>query len=486
MSAIIKLKYIIVFLWSGLFYFSYAGMGISRFVSLPELRSASVGFCIMDIETGEIVSSYDSQRLLLPASALKLLTSATVLGIYGGEHRFYTDVQYSGYIGKDGVLYGDLYIQGCGDPTLGSEYGTRRVFDFRNRLLKELENAGIHRIEGCIIADDSRFDTEGVSPKWLWEDVGNYFAAGCYGINYRDNTYRLILRSGAKGSTPVIIGVEPEISGLSFSNHLVSSSNAIDSAYIYGAPFSLRRYIYGSIPEKQDRFVIKGDLPDPALFFANEMASFLKASRIKVTGTPVTMRILNENNKTKPLSDRSMLFRYSSDRLSDIIRIVNHNSNNLYAEALLRWIALSRYPEASASKGIEVLKHFWKEKGVFGDDLVMYDGSGLSPVNRISAEMLCRVLDFMASDKNLQTIFYSSLPCPGVSGTVRSFLKNSSLSKRMRLKSGSMAHVQSYAGYYDSGNKRYAVAIIVNNFSGSRSYLRRVLEQMFEDELKSL
>ena len=79
MSAIIKLKYIIVFLWSGLFYFSYAGMGISRFVSLPELRSASVGFCIMDIETGEIVSSYDSQRLLLPASALKLLTSATVL-----------------------------------------------------------------------------------------------------------------------------------------------------------------------------------------------------------------------------------------------------------------------------------------------------------------------------------------------------------------------------------------------------------------------
>ena len=83
MSAIIKLKYIIVFLWSGLCYFSYAGMGISRFVSLPELRSASVGFCIMDIETGEIVSSYDSQRLLLPASALKLLTSATALGIWG-------------------------------------------------------------------------------------------------------------------------------------------------------------------------------------------------------------------------------------------------------------------------------------------------------------------------------------------------------------------------------------------------------------------
>ena len=224
----------------------------------------------------------------------------------------------------------------------------------------------------------------------------------------------------------------------------------------------------------------------PALFFVNEITSFLKASRIEVAGTPVTMRILNENSKTKPLSDRSMLFRYSSDRLSDIIRIVNHNSNNLYAEALLRWIALSRYPEASASKGVEILKHFWKEKGVVLDDLVMYDGSGLSPVNRISAEMLCRILDFMASDKNLQTIFYSSLPCPGVSGTVRSFLKNSSLSKRMRLKSGSMAHVQSYAGYYDSGNKRYAVAIIVNNFSGSRSYLRRVLEQMFEDELKSL
>lgn len=480
------IKYLIVFFWTGLFSFSHAETGISRFVSLPELHSASVGFCIMDVETGEIVSSYDSRRLLLPASALKLLTSATALGIYGGEHRFYTDVQYSGHIGKDSVLYGDLYIRGCGDPTLGSEYGTRQVFDFRNRLLKELENAGIRRIEGSIIADDSRFDTEGVSPKWLWEDVGNYFAAGCYGINYRDNTYRLTLRSGIKGSIPVIIGVEPEIPGLSFSNHLVSSSNAIDSAYIYGAPFSLRRYIYGSIPEKRDRFVIKGDLPDPALFFVNEITSFLKTSRIEVVGAPVTMRILNEEKKIKPLPDRYVLFRYSSDRLSDIIRIVNHNSNNLYAETLLRWIALSRYPEASASKGIEVLKHFWKEKGVFLDDLVMYDGSGLSPVNRISAAMLCRILAAVASDKNLQAVFYSSLPCPGVSGTVRSFLKNSSFSKRMRLKSGSMTHVQSYAGYYDAGNKKYAVSVIVNNFSGSRSHLRRVLEQMFETELRSL
>ena len=482
----IFIKYVFILLGLGLTSSVYAGAGISRFVSLPELQSASVGFCIIDVESGKVVSSHDARRTLLPASVLKLLTSATALEMYGGEHRFYTDVSYSGTI-KDGVLYGNLYIRGCGDPTLGSVYGKRPVYDFRESLLKKLKDAGISRIEGCIVADDSRFDTEGVSPKWLWEDLGNYFAAGCYGVNYRDNTYRLTLRSGIAGTTPSIVRVDPEVPGLHFTNYLVASRNPIDSAYIYGAPFSLQRYIYGTIPEKRNAFVIKGDFPDPALFLADEMTSFLKASRISVKGAPVTMRMLVENGKdTEHSGKQYSLFRYPSDRLSDIIRIVNHNSNNLYAESLLRWIALTRYPKASAIKGVEVLKHFWREKGVDLDKLIQYDGNGLSPVNRISAEMICRILASVASDKNLQPIFYASLPRPGTSGTVRSFLKNSPLSKQMWLKSGSMAYVQSYAGYYNSGNRRYAIAVIVNNFDGPRARLRQALEQMFEAELKSL
>lgn len=480
------IKYILVIFLGGLFSFSYAGTGISKFVSLPGVRSASVGFCIMNMETGKIVSSYNAEKVFLPASVLKLLTSATALEMYGAEHRFYTDIEYSGKIGDDGILRGDLYIRGCGDPTLGSEYGTCSASAFREHLLKNLKQSGISRIEGGIIADDSRFDTEGVSPKWLWEDVGNYFAAGCYGVNYRDNTYRLSFRSGTKGTTPVITGIEPEVPGLRFSNYLVASTNPIDSAYIYGAPFSLQRYIYGSIPENRTRFVVKGDLPDPARFLAEEITSFLNNNRIKVVGAPSTMRILKENGKTVPSDDRKILFRYPSDQLSDIIRVVNHNSNNLYAETLLRWIALNRYPIASAAKGIEVLKRFWKEKGISLDDLIMYDGNGLSPVNRISAVMLCRVLSSLGSDPELQSVFRSSLPRPGVNGTVRSFLKNSQISDNLWLKSGSMAHVQSYAGYYISGNKRYAVAVIVNNFSDSRSRLRVALERLFESELKEL
>lgn len=480
------IKQILVLLLGGLFSSSYAGSGISEFVSLPGVRSASVGFCIMDMETGKTVSSYDAGKVFLPASVLKLLTTATALEMYGAEHRFYTDVEYSGMIDNDGVLRGNLYIRGCGDPTLGSEYGMRPASDFRECLLKELKQSGIRRIEGCIVADDSRFDTEGVSPKWLWEDVGNYFAAGCYGINYRDNTYRLFLRSGSKGTVPVIVGTEPEVHGLQFSNYLVASANPVDSAYIYGAPFSLQRYVYGSIPENKTRFVVKGDLPDPPRFMAEEITSFLNNRQIKVTAPPVTARILKESGKNVPSRGCKVLFRYPSDRLSDIIRIVNHNSNNLYAETLLRWIALDSYPVASAAKGVEALKRFWKKKSVPMDALIMYDGNGLSPVNRISAEILCRVLASLGSDPKLQSAFFSSLPRPGVSGTVRSFLKDSRIADNLWLKSGSMAHVQSYAGYYISGDKKYAVAVIVNNFSGSRSRLRIALEKLFESELKAL
>ncbi|WP_455497284.1 D-alanyl-D-alanine carboxypeptidase/D-alanyl-D-alanine endopeptidase [Coprobacter sp.] len=480
------IKYVFVVLLGGLFHFSYAGTGISMFVSLPDVRSASVGFCIIDMENGKVVSSHDAEKTLLPASVLKLLTSATALEIYGGEHRFYTDTEYSGTVDNDGVLHGDLYIRGCGDPTLGSEYGMRPVSAYRECLLNELRQVGISRIEGRIIADDSGFDTEGVSPKWLWEDVGNYFAAGCYGINYRDNTYRLSLRSGAKGTIPVITGVEPKVPGLQFSNYLIASINPVDSAYIYGAPFSLRRYIYGSIPENRPHFVVKGDLPDPARFMAEEITSFLNDRQIGVTGIPITVRMLKEEGKKVLPKSSNILFRYPSDRLSDIIRIVNHNSNNLYAETLLRWIALDNYPIASAAKGVEVLKRFWKKKGIALDNLIMYDGNGLSPVNRVSTEMLCRVLVSLGSDPELISVFCSSLPRPGVSGTVRSFLKNSQVSNNLWLKSGSMAHVQSYAGYYISGSKKYAVAVIVNNFTCPRLRLRASLEKMLEAELKSL
>lgn len=451
--------------------------GADEFINHSSLKSASVSIGICDLSTGKFQADYNTRQSLVPASTLKLITTATALDMYGPDYRFKTKLEYSGTISSDGTLHGDIYIIGSGDPTLGSENSNIPADQFISNCVNAIKNAGIKAIRGRIIADGSICDNEGISPYWTWEDLGNYYAAGAYGVNFADNRYRLILKSRESGTTPEIIGTEPVIPDLTFINNLASKNINSDSAYIYGAPFQNERTLYGAIPQQRQKFVIKGDIPDPALFAAQTLHNAISNQCISIEKLPTTNRLMLLNNEQITKSRKSLLV-FSSDKLSDIILHINKVSDNFYTETLLRLIALHDYPSASAQKGINSIKKYWENKGICTDGLFMYDGCGLSTVNRISARIMNNILAYMANNSQAAEAFINSIPFAGESGTVSNFLKNSDLKGKLRLKSGSIGNVQCYAGYYYSGTKKYTVTIMVNYYTCNRTQLRKMIEKM--------
>ncbi|MBQ7824032.1 MAG: D-alanyl-D-alanine carboxypeptidase/D-alanyl-D-alanine-endopeptidase [Bacteroidaceae bacterium] len=456
--------------------FSQRFQGADTFINHPALKNASVSISVSDLNTGLYQADYNIQQSLVPASTLKLVTTATALDMYGADYRFLTELEYSGTITPDGTLQGDIYITGAGDPTLGSENSQTPPDRFISDCINAIKKAGIKAIRGRIIADGSICDNEGVSPYWTWEDMGNYYAAGAYGVNYADNRYRLTLKSGEAGTIPEIIGTEPTVPNLTFTNNLTSKNINFDSAYIYGAPFQNNRTLCGAIPRHKPNFVVKGDIPDPALFAAQTLSNAISGQCISIEEPPTTDRLMSLNNE-KSATNRQLLLVHESDKLSDIIQHINKVSDNFYTEALLRLIALHDYPSASAQKGIRSIRKYWEHKGINLNGLFMYDGCGLSTANRISAQVMNDILTYMANDSQEGESFINSIPLAGESGTVSNLLKDTKFKGKLRLKSGSIGNVQCYAGYY-SGTKKYVVIVMVNHYTCNRSQLRKMIEKM--------
>ena len=174
---------------------------IKQFLRKPYMEGASFSLIVKDVHNGETVFAYDTLRQLTPASVMKTVTTATALEILGEDYRFPTTLAYDGSIEK-GLLKGNLYIKGSGDPSLGSAHFAPYHKRFLQEWISALKKVGIHKIQGAVIADESIFDTEGTSFKWVGEDMGSYYGAGSYGLCVFDNLYKLGLQTGAPGSRP--------------------------------------------------------------------------------------------------------------------------------------------------------------------------------------------------------------------------------------------------------------------------------------------
>lgn len=238
---------------------------VKQFLKAPYMRGATFSLIVKDLDTDELVYVVEPDLQITPASVMKLLTTASALELLGEDYQFQTVLEYDGQI-RDSVLQGNLYIRGSGDPTLGSRYVNESQRDFLSAWREALLVVGIQRITGSVISDEGCFDTEGISPKWVAEDLGSYYGAGSYGLTVFDNNYKLFLRAGKAGNKPELLYTEPEIKNLIFHNYLSVSSISLDSSYIMGAPFASDRYLYGTIPEGKESYTLTGDIPDPALF----------------------------------------------------------------------------------------------------------------------------------------------------------------------------------------------------------------------------
>ena len=447
----------------------------------PYMRGASFSLVVKDVQEGRTVYSYDTDRLQSPASVLKTVATATALEILGEDYRYPTTLEYDGIL-ENGTLEGNLYIKGSGDPSLGSSHFAPGQNKCLSTWIAALQKAGIKHITGSVISDESIFDTEGVSIKWLREDMGNYYAPGSYGISIFDNMYKLSLQTGAAGTRPVLKGTEPDIPFIRFKNYLKAAPVSSDSAYIIGAPLDDVRYLYGVLPANREAYVLKGDIPDPALYLARYLTDQLQQKGIRVDGSPSCYRIEVEENRWKKGERKEIVTTYSPT-LREIASICNHVSHNLYADALVKTVGLQYKPRrnemiSSFGRGVQVVKEYWEKKGLDVFPLRMNDGSGLAPADKVSAGFMGELLVYMATESAVSDAFIASLPQAGIEGSVRNFLKGSKLQGKAHLKSGGITGVRSYAGYITKDGKTYAVAVFSNNYSCPMSRMTRALEKL--------
>jgi D-alanyl-D-alanine carboxypeptidase/D-alanyl-D-alanine-endopeptidase (penicillin-binding protein 4) len=431
------------------------------------MENANISLLVKDIATNKTICQFRPNNSTIPASTMKVVTTAAALELLGPDFCFQTKLEIDGTLNSKGVLNGNLYIRGGGDPTLGSEHLGDK--DFLIKWVEEIKKVGIKKITGQIIADGTIYDDQGVNPKWTWEDIGNYYAAGAYGISYMDNTYQLVLRSGIEGTTPEILRMNPDIPSLTFENYLTSTLITSDNSTIYGAPHSNLRGIRGEIPANRSEFIVKGDIPNPGLLLAEQFQDKLIDSGIDIHQLP--------SDIVSKTTDRRVILVQESPPLKEIIKETNIHSNNGYCEQIFRYLALQKNAIATSNGAVQVVRSFWKSKGLPVEQLFMYDGCGLSPVDAVSSQFLVDLLIYMQTISPNKEAFFNSLPVAGESGTLTNFLEKTALQGKVHAKSGTISRVKCYAGFIDLKEKNYVFAIMVNNPYGTSKEATKKIEE---------
>ncbi len=421
-------------------------------VADEQAKYAITSLCVLDAQTGKIIYAKNENIGLATASTLKTITSATAFGVLGKDFKYQTTLAYSGKITADGTLQGDLIIIGGGDPTLGSwRYEQSKEKVVLNTWVSAIKEAGIKKIEGAIIGDDSLFGTQSMPEGWIWQDMGNYYGAGGSSLTWRENQFDIHLKPGP--STGAEVGIQetvPAMPYLKVVNELkTGSAGSGDNAYAFLPPYSNLAYLRGTWGMGIGKAGISLALPDPAYDAAYRLQDTLARLNI-ASNQATTARRLNLDGKNVP-SLTQKLSTISSPDLSEIVYWFNKKSVNLYGEQLLKTIAWKSGKTPSTRNGAAAVINYWSAKGLDKNALNILDGSGLSPGTRVTTLAMANIL-FQVQKEDWFAAYQNSFP------------ENNG----MKLKSGSINDVSAYAGYYtDKNGNKYIAVININNYSGS-------------------
>jgi len=432
-----------------------------------QCRYASVSLTVLDVKTGETIYTANPNMGLATASTLKVITSITAFNILGKDFQYQTELGYSGSISADGTLTGDVIIKGGGDPTLGSwRYESSKESHVLALMANALQKAGIKKITGHVIGSDSIFGSQAIPDGWIWQDIGNYYGAGTSGLCWRENQFDIKLSTGGVGNLIELAREVPAMPYLTFKSELINGPTKTgDKSYVYFPVGGKLVYVRGTYAIDQTKKSISAAMPDPAYDAALRLSDTLKRLGIIISGDPESTLSLTSKRLESPKIATS-LTTMLSPRLSQIVYWLNQKSINLYAEQLLKTLAWKSGKEPTTANGVEVVQNFWKSKGIDPNSIGITDGSGLSPEDRVTTLTMATVLQ-SAKKEGWFGDFYESLPTYN----------------DMKMKSGSILNVLTYAGYQTYKGRELCFSIMVNNYNGSTKSIK---EKMFRvlDELK--
>ena len=455
---------------------------IETIVNGDVLGEAVVGVCARTGD-GRTLVDINAGDMLVPASNMKLISTGTALHALGGKYRYKTSVAYEGNI-VDGVLIGDLYIVGGGDPTVGSKDSiaapVEHTFALWERLIRD---AGINEIDGRVVGTSGDFFTGmAEEPSWMWSDIGTYYGAGVTGLMFYENVQSFNVSAGAEPGAPVNISPSyPAVPWMEFRYDCsTGKAGTGDQLYMYTSDLSPVAEIRGTfaVDRKPKRVDCSNKFPE--LTCAYNFSEWLNNHGITCSREAADNRLYD----TAQPDSLTLIGQTQSPVLKRIVFETNHASNNLYAETLLKTLGKELRHEGCYDSSYVAVRNVLKEIGVdISRGLKIQDGSGLSRQNLVSPDFFCRYLEAMMGQECFED-FVESLPSPGGTGTLASNMKNypEETKARIKAKSGSMNGVRCYSGYIipSEGCKDDTIifSIMVNNSDEPTWKVRPLLDKI--------
>ncbi|QPJ63906.1 MAG: D-alanyl-D-alanine carboxypeptidase/D-alanyl-D-alanine-endopeptidase [Candidatus Nitrohelix vancouverensis] len=444
---------------------------LDRILSNRCLSQKNFSVKFVSLANEEVLYSVRSDALLIPASNMKLITSAVALKTLGPDYRFMTGLYSSARI-QDEVLEGDLYVKGYGDPKLVTEQLWLMAQQVRNLPLK--------KITGDILVDDSFFDDIRRVESWKKRAGSEAYNAPLGALSLNFNTVGVHVAPSPKVNAAPIVVIEPSVDYIHLDNRATTLPPGKRGRLIVnrlpGDRFD-RITVTGQISQDQARSLHYVNITQPSYYMGSTFKDFLIRAGVEVDG---------DVRRDAMPNHVPLLTEFYSEPLALSLRGVNKFSNNFMAEQLVKTIGgLKEGPPGTTSKGLNVIEGYLRSLGYGQEQFKVHDGSGLTRRNRLSADLLVSVLRDMFQDWSVFPEFFGSLAVMGVDGSVEDRLKRVPESQKVRVKTGTLNFTSSLSGYLQSADgERFAFSILMNDLKCSNGRVKRIQNAMIKEALK--
>lgn len=425
--------------------------------------------------TGKILEGYNFDKLMHPASNLKLLTSAAILDELKADYTYKTRMYGFGYQAGE-TWQGDIIINGVGDPSISGEFYNEDRFHVFEKFYTALDTLGIRRINGNLIGNDAYFDEQPYPKGWTWDDLSFYYGVEVSALSFNDNAVDLIvLADNEVGETPDIQWFPFDTDYVNFINEqVITPSNAeYDEFYqrILGTnTIILRSKIPQNYVEKESLSVMNA-----SLFFMDTFRKYLEDGDIDLEG-----RIIIDDQKQQWEEGQYISFStHESVPVRDLLKQINKESSNFYTEMMLKTAAAEHYDaQGTTELGLTLIEDFAASMQMDTTQIEMTDGSGMSPASLVTAEDLTELLVEMQERSDFQA-YKKSLSIAGIDGSLQHRFKDTPLYKKIYGKTGYVAGVRSLSGYMTAASgKPLVFSIITNNYTHKTSYIDSIQESI--------
>ncbi len=446
---------------------------IRQRLNAPEVRRGRVGIKIVSLASGKVVFENDADKYFMPASNQKNFTVATGFERLGPDFRFVTSVYANSLPDSTGTIKGDVRVFGRGDVSISTAFfGTtptdpNTYFKGIDRLVDKIAAAGVKKIDGNLLADDSYFKGFYIPDTWEWDDLQAYYGAEVSALPINDSAVDLSVTPGTAGG-PCIATILPGNTLFQINNTCVTTNSPPRRALSVTKRIDRNILdITGTMPTNDAGYRTSIAITRPADLFVALLKRRLESTGIVVTGTARSLapNIPREANPIEIAKLESVPYR-------EIAAKTMKPSQNMFTETILWAIgenARAKNPNPTAGSpltssqlGISEMKSFLLSIGIPSDGILPYDGSGLSRHNLITPNAVVSLYAYMAKSPNAQA-WRDSLTIGGVDGTLRNRFVGTAAANNMRGKTGTIDQVSALSGYVKTaGGEELVVSFIVN------------------------